>query len=210
MGETKEEDPKQTYKQRLYDQYMAERQSLLQTKKETVTQLDKALLTLNAGALAISITFIREIAPKPETWTLFLLMASWLSFVISLVLVLCSFRKSAESFDRQLAIIEEDYLRESADDSQDDGNAGEIDETNAPAKQLKRFNLLSLWTFILGVFIMCAFAAFNLHSKGDDMAKKGPTLTTVNEPKPQTGVDPPKAPIKPPPPSKPANAPEKQ
>ncbi len=209
MAESNGNDSKLEYKQRIYDQYLTERESLLKTKKETVTQLDKALLTLNAGALAISITFIREIAPHPENWTMLLLIVSWMSFVASLVFTLLSFRKSAEAFDRQIEIIEEDLKRE-LDEEPDENSADEADieekePLNAPRKHVRMLNLCSLWTFIAGVGILCIFAAANLYKTGDKMTEKNIIVRVVPEMPVKTGVDPPKAPVKPPkPPAEPA------
>jgi hypothetical protein len=187
---------------------MSERQALLQTKKETVSQLDKALLTLDAGALAISITFLKEIAPKPSTGTIFFLILGWISFIASLICTLYSFRKSAEAFDRQIGILDNETQKElhgkpsngeqnSAIDGQ--GNNRE----NMPAKQLKWLNLLSLWSFIIGVVLLCAFAGANMwiKSKGAKVSEKDKIISTTTKPELiKEGVEPPTTPVKPPPP----------
>lgn len=196
------------YKKQLYDQYMSERQSLLQTKKETVNQLDKALLTLNAGALAISITFLKEIAPKPSAWTIVLLILGWTAFIASLITTLLSFRKSAEAFDRQLQILDNEAQRDLHGNhgcgEQNDSNNGQEDQSkNKAADSVKRLNLFSLWSFILGVVLLCAFAGVNMwtKSKGAGMPNKEGKVTLIPAVSPKdvkTGVEPPRMPIKPP------------
>jgi len=49
-----------------YQTYLEERKILIDSERETAQQFDKAILTLAAGALALSITFINQIAPEPK------------------------------------------------------------------------------------------------------------------------------------------------
>jgi hypothetical protein len=55
-------------------------------------QFDKAILTLAAGALAISLTFIKDIIPTPDALTIGLLTGSWCCFIGSICSTLLSFQ----------------------------------------------------------------------------------------------------------------------
>lgn len=88
---------------------MDERRALVEAEKSGSQQFDKAILTLAAGALAISLTFIKNIAPHPKDWTIYFLLASWIGFIISLVCTLCSFLTSQAAFRKQIEILGLDF-----------------------------------------------------------------------------------------------------
>lgn len=51
-------------------EYLDERRILLECRNNAVRSLEKILVALSAGALALSITFLHDIAPHPKqiTW----------------------------------------------------------------------------------------------------------------------------------------------
>jgi len=53
------------YEDENYQVYLDERKMLIYAERETAQQFDKAVLTLAAGALALSITFIKHIGLPP-------------------------------------------------------------------------------------------------------------------------------------------------
>ena len=72
-------ETKQTPEQQKYDVFLEERKNLLATAKEATTQYVKAIMMLSAGALALSITFVKEMAPNPDPDTFPLIIAGWVS-----------------------------------------------------------------------------------------------------------------------------------
>lgn len=55
---------------------------------------DRAILTLGSGTLALSATFLHDIAPDPVGNSLILLLISWALLVVAIVLIVCSFQTS--------------------------------------------------------------------------------------------------------------------
>lgn len=49
-----------------YDVYLEERKLLIDAEREGARTLDKAILTLAAGALALSITFLEKVVPVAQ------------------------------------------------------------------------------------------------------------------------------------------------
>lgn len=62
--------------------------NLLQLRQDSQQSYDRTLLTLSSGALALSLTFIKQLAVQgPPTWPL---LAAWISWGLSLTAVLAS------------------------------------------------------------------------------------------------------------------------
>ena len=56
----------QDNKQIEYNTYLDERKSLVNTELEISARFDKGILTLSGGALLLSMTFVKDIADKPN------------------------------------------------------------------------------------------------------------------------------------------------
>lgn len=74
-----------------YNVYLEERKLLIDAEREGSRSFDKAVLTLAAGALGLSVTFVDKIAPVPQATILWLLVASWIFFGFSIIVTLSSF-----------------------------------------------------------------------------------------------------------------------
>jgi len=110
-------------------------------------QFDKMISTLSAGALALSITFINQIAPSPKPCTIYLLVISWILFLSSLFLTLVSFLKSQDACKERLLQM-----------------TGEKDDMSAEDASINTsyYNYLSLTSFSVGVIFIMVFCALNL------------------------------------------------
>jgi hypothetical protein len=80
-----------------------ERQWLLQADHAASRDFDKAVMTLAAGALGVSIAFVHDLAPDPVhvTW----LGWAWGLFALSLVLILVSFLTSQLALRREMKVL---------------------------------------------------------------------------------------------------------
>jgi hypothetical protein len=67
---------------------------------------DQAILTLAAGTLALSVTFLHEITPTPIPWTRLLILAAWGSLGGSLIAVVASLATSQWVLRRQIDAID--------------------------------------------------------------------------------------------------------
>ena len=176
-----------------YELYLEERKLLIQAKKEGSQQFDKAILTLAAGALAISITFINQIAPHPKPETICYLAWGWVAFGISLISTLASFFTSQEACRKQIAILEYELL----DKKESESNK----PRNNWAKWTKCLNIVSILAFVIGVFFLGYFSISNIApSKQEVVMSNGenkkqveegfvPQQAPKTEPKPEGGQD---------------------
>lgn len=90
--------------------YLWERRALIETEQNQSLQYDKAILTLSAGALGVTVVFVHEIAPAPDKDTLHFLFGGWAAFALSILSTLFSFlssqaahRQQRDSLDREIA-----------------------------------------------------------------------------------------------------------
>jgi hypothetical protein len=128
--------------------------------QSSATQFDKAILTLAAGALALSLTFVKELVPSPDGTTIFLLACSWGAFIGSIVLTLSSFQLSMFAYMRHDKIIDTIYA------------APDIDRSifkNRWNRITIALNICSLVVFIVGTVFLTYAVYDNLKTRGDKM-----------------------------------------
>ncbi len=138
-----------------YEVYLDERRPLIEAEQKGAQQFDKAILTLAGGALAISLTFIKNIAPHPKVWTIYWLALAWIAFIVSLLSTLCSFLTSQSACRKQRDILENEFFN-----SEDSHN-----ENNISALWTKRLNLFSIILFVLGIIFLSIFSIGNIPIK---------------------------------------------
>ena len=116
---------------------------LYATYGQATRDFDTAIRALSGGALAISLTFVHDIAPHPHhNWTL---AAAWCLFVLALAVNLWSFLTSARASGAMLRVMldaETDSLPES--------------------RITDWLNWLAMAAFGCGVVFLVLFAVLNL------------------------------------------------
>lgn len=133
-----------------YSRYLDERKALVQAELEGARGFDKYLITLAAGALALSMTFVHTIAPEPKHGVL--LSFSWFLFALALVLMLSSFLASQHAYRRQRDILDALY----------EADASSKSVKNAAAVIVDFLNVGALILFVLGVLLFAIFCKTNI------------------------------------------------
>ena len=118
-------------------------------------QHDKAILTLAAGALALSLVFINDIAPKPSPETIPFLGWSWVILVVSMCFVLLSFHFSIFAFRRH-----DQHL----DRLQSNPETDPSTLKNGWVAATLLLNLAALVCFVVGAILLLLFCYKNLTS----------------------------------------------
>lgn len=141
---------------------------------------DKSILMYATGALALSLSFIKDIVPLKEAIGTGYLEASWLFWIGSIVSVLTSFVLGQVALDLQRKLALRYYY-------EDDETA--YKEENKWIKYVKRANLTSGVLFVLGAIATMAFAWSNIEhqqhlptSEANQMATPAPTHTPAPAP----------------------------
>lgn len=86
--------------------YLGHRQSLFDGAGEAQQNLDKALLTLSAGAFGLSIAFVSQVEPAGAV---VLMYRAWIAFGLSILCELASFVTSKWAHEKDVLILDEDY-----------------------------------------------------------------------------------------------------
>jgi len=154
-----------SYQQIRYNEYSKQRSELAKTNVELGGRYDQWILTLSAGAIALSVAFLEKISPHPEPNTVFLIGLAWAALVVSLLGGFISLLTAQYSALRQIQILDEDYLefRESAKQNIEGAAATkEPPKRNNYAEVTNVLNWVSAPAFVLGVIFFCLFAYANI------------------------------------------------
>jgi len=133
-----------------YKIYLEERKQLISAERFTAQQFDKAILTLAAGSLGLSITFIKYLAPTPKQCSKNYLIIAWIFFSLSILFTLISFLTSQSACRRQREILDNEI-------KQNESNSG-----NIYATVTNYLNWGSIIFFIFGTIFLIIFAGSNL------------------------------------------------
>ena len=107
MKPTTQVDPHECTRQRLYEAQCLKCQDNVHSVQQ---EFDKAILTLSAGLMGISLAFIKDIVPLELAIDLPLLYASWVFGVGAIIVTLASFWTSKNAFNAQLAVLYEEHM----------------------------------------------------------------------------------------------------
>jgi len=133
-----------------YNVYLDERKRNIESKAKQSENFDKYILTLSAGALGLSLTFINQF-DKLTNCNTKPLEISWVSFALSIVFTLLSFKVSHYTFSKLIELLDSNY------------------KDNKRERLPKSYNLIteflnysSLLAFIVGVIYLIIFTLTNL------------------------------------------------
>lgn len=149
MSELKQ-TTERTTKDNKHEDYLQERKLLLNAKFQGSLLFDKAILTLAAGALGLSLTFIRQISPVITEGTVWMIIFAWICFIVSLLSTLISILTSRSACVTQIEILEiEDEEKQDM-------------QKNTFTAVTQFLNIVSIIFFIAGVILLTVFSIRNL------------------------------------------------
>lgn len=137
-----------TYAQRMARYDLA----LLDVAKQYVTWV----LTLASGALGLTLTFIKNIAPVVRPDSKLYLILSFIGLGLSIACTLSSLLFSQHTIEREIEVYQQS---ERCDDPND---RLKVDSRNSAATITRWLNGLSLFAFIVGVAMLCVFTIMNI------------------------------------------------
>jgi hypothetical protein len=96
-----------TRAEELHDEYRRKVWEDTTSQSET---FDRYMLTLSDGALALSITFVKDVVPLRDAVCIPLLITSWVWFSLCILVTLISFRISIGALEKSVPYLNEFYL----------------------------------------------------------------------------------------------------
>ena len=130
--------------------YLDHRRMLNEWELESSGRYDRGILTMTAGALALSLAFIDKLSPEGAVQGKICLGISWGLLIATLVLSLVSHLTSQSAVRR-----ERDTL-----DSEHEGKGS--DQKNPYSDATHWLNVASAIGFVGGVVFLCVFAYLNV------------------------------------------------
>lgn len=137
------------------------------------SSLEKALLTLSAGAFGLSIAFVAQMVPDPKhLWAMIL---AWSAFGLSLIITVFSFYASIKALDREReithAVFYPDFVPpppnknpESDEDGRfcDEEGSKDAEHPNRWGDAVDYLNRAAVISFAVGVVALGYFATVNV------------------------------------------------
>ncbi len=152
---------------RTYQQYLDERKLLIEGESAAGQGFDKTLLTLCAGAIALSVTFVEKVGSagtfKPMLYT------SWGILAFGLLLNVRAFLLLQNSYDRLREMNDELYA------------AGRTDLVNPFRTRVGTLNLYSFWFFVIGITLLLVFAGVNYQASSKETPQPERMVITVED-----------------------------
>lgn len=130
------------------------REWLVQADHKASEAYDNAVMALSGGALAISLTFIKEVVSKPRSGTLGLLAAGWACLAASVAAILVSKLTSQWALRTAIRQVDEGQIRRE--------RAGAVFGWATHA-----LNIVAAVTFLCGISFLGWFAISNMVNPGN-------------------------------------------
>lgn len=148
---------------RVYDAYQDQRNKLLEAEQDYGRSYDKYMLTLSGGALGLSLTFIKGVAPSGDLRCVWLVVVAWALLVVTVAIVLVMMRLTQDGHEEYRAILDEECAR-----------GGErfwqrVRERQSECRKPTIVGCLSkgsLLSFCVGVVLLFLFTFVNLSARG--------------------------------------------
>ena len=135
-----------------YQTYIDERRAQVEAKRAASNSFDRAILSLSGGALALSLVFVKQIAPTPTSDSMPYLMGAWSTFGAAITAMLLSLISSEHAIQRQIDLLDDRQRSEAA----------KLVESNWWSYLIARLNWASIGLFVAGVTLLAVFVTMNL------------------------------------------------
>lgn len=166
-------------------EYLDEHKALVEMGHKYAENFDKIALTISGGALALSVGFVKDIAPHPAPWSTTLLLLGWCSLGAAILASMMGLYWAQLSFDEERAIRYDQYIFDAS------GERTRKSWDNKHNSKIHKANLFVIASILLGVLLVLSFAGWNFVSKAiqDSKPRMEPKpASNMISPKPEPGA----------------------
>lgn len=151
------------YRKERYQAHILRKNTLSDQAFKTSERYDQWILTISGGALAVSVTFLEKIAPKPAPYTLWFLGFAWGGYIIALITGFFAIYCSREALYRQreIADLEYSHFVQTSTEDKPEGNYFPPHD-NSPIRQVKCLTATSTLLLAGATILLCLFALLNV------------------------------------------------
>jgi len=164
------------YPEEQHSIYLEERKALHAAEEAYAGRFDKWMVTLSGGALAVSMTFVKDLVRPHQPLAVWTLFVAWVAFGVVIILSLwCTLlcQKVREQFGDDL----DAAFREAGPDPL--ARAAELQGRRCLPMLIPWLNRGSLALFLMGVILLGAFISQNLADMGEQNGNQQSTQTAV-------------------------------
>jgi hypothetical protein len=154
----------QEYAVKVHDKF---RDELLKRQLSNTENYDKTILTLSSSGLALSLTFLKFLIPSEGAEYIWLIVTSWICFLISIIISLIAYYVSNLAISKQLIISHDYYINQ---------NDNAFEEKNNASSWNKTLNNFVGISFVIAMIILVIFVTINLNQKEPTMTDKNKTI----------------------------------
>lgn len=133
--------------------YFEYRNHLVESRRQSYQQFDRAVFLLSGGGLTVSLTLLKNIIPFKAAEYKILLASTWTFFTLPIMLTLLSFIFSRRALDKQIQYAEEYFVKKERD---------AFDKKNIEARVTEYLNYSSGVSFFIGVVSLLLFVYLNI------------------------------------------------
>ncbi|MEE8057593.1 MAG: hypothetical protein V3T17_07130 [Pseudomonadales bacterium] len=146
------------------------RNLLISTQCQLNDSYDKLVVTLSGGALALSITFLKDIINVDDAKHIWMLITSWSLFILSLASIFGEILFGIEAYKKAVTQLDEDTIR-----SEKVGGLF--------SSLTKWFSRVAAISLVLGLLTISIFLFINVgeeNAKGNTTSSSNSTTTSTN------------------------------
>jgi hypothetical protein len=162
------------YEKELYRAYVEEKRDRDKAALEVTARYTQWVLTLSAGALAVSLAFLEKIVPEPAAWTLPLLLFAWVALVAALLGGFLAVHYSCEATMHARELVDFEYHTERRKKDPTQPEPKYVERENPWNPKTERCSELASWSLVAGVLLLCIFAFCNVAWKTARREKQQP------------------------------------
>lgn len=158
-----------TRAEELHDEY---RKKVWEDTKSGTENFDKYLLTFSSGALGLSLAFIKDVAPIGRAVWVPSLFASWVAFLLCILVTLISFRISILALEAMVPHLNQFYLNSNAE-------AFDKHRESFLTKAVEWCAWAGIILFVCGVFFTMMFVYANIREAKLMSEQENPPKTPI-------------------------------
>jgi hypothetical protein len=129
------------------------RSHLVESRRQSYEQFDKAIFVLSGGGLTVSLAFLKDLIPLQIAEFKPLLACAWALFTFSLILTLLSFICSRRAIDLQLKIADDFFVKK---------DKSAMNRKNPFSKVTEYLNYSAAGSFLIGLISLLSFVYINV------------------------------------------------
>ena len=157
---------------RRYNLFLSERRFLARAANESAVQYAKAIMTLAAGALVLSVTLLKDLAPDPSPQAVAQLKAAWVFFAGSLGMIVASFLLAQFAQLRQITVAQIWFVPELP-------VVGDSSTDNTFVGWTRALSISSAVALALGIAFLVLFSGSVIRERGSSRDAPGRDANTT-------------------------------